>query len=294
MPNRIIKESIRTSDTLTLVSADAERLFWRLVVSVDDYGRFDGRTNIVIGQCLSAFLGQVTTEQVDGWLTELERAGLLQLYEVDGRRYLALTNWDKHQRRRAKDSKFPAPVDDCGHSRTFDIKCSQPQTNVVPNVNENENVNEIVNENEYENDNVQREVAATVEQQPPDEASMITFDTEDTFLSSSLEPKFRSAYQIYQDSGFGPINKQVQDAIDGLCEEFSERWFTEAVQEAFWQNKPRLAYVRSILQNWRAEGGIRRSGGVDIDITARSRSSQQQRAPNKARRTITGGKVGRI
>ena len=36
MPSRIIKESITTSESLSEVSADAERLFWRLVVKADD------------------------------------------------------------------------------------------------------------------------------------------------------------------------------------------------------------------------------------------------------------------
>ena len=37
MPSRIIKESITTSESLSEVSADAERLFWRLVVKADDF-----------------------------------------------------------------------------------------------------------------------------------------------------------------------------------------------------------------------------------------------------------------
>lgn len=35
MPSRIIKESITTSESLSEVSADAERLFWRLVVKAE-------------------------------------------------------------------------------------------------------------------------------------------------------------------------------------------------------------------------------------------------------------------
>lgn len=36
MPSRIIKESITTSESLSEVSADAERLFWRLVVKAEE------------------------------------------------------------------------------------------------------------------------------------------------------------------------------------------------------------------------------------------------------------------
>lgn len=40
MPSRIIKESITTSESLSEVSAEAERLFWRLVVKADDFGLY--------------------------------------------------------------------------------------------------------------------------------------------------------------------------------------------------------------------------------------------------------------
>lgn len=39
MPNRILKESITTSETLDSLSAEEERLFYRLLVICDDYGR---------------------------------------------------------------------------------------------------------------------------------------------------------------------------------------------------------------------------------------------------------------
>jgi len=171
MPNRIIKESIRMSDTLSEVSAEAERLFWRLIVSADDFGRFDARPSIVLGQCLSAFYGAYSTDDVDKWLRELASVDLLQMYENEGRPYLTLTKWDKHQRRRAKDSKFPAPDDIGSHplscddnrqqaeeiegvpntvsSLTDDSKRGHMTTNVVSNVFENV----FVNDNEYENGN---------------------------------------------------------------------------------------------------------------------------------------------
>ena len=47
MPNRIIKESIRTSDSINELNWFEEVLFYRLMVSCDDYGRFDGRIAII-------------------------------------------------------------------------------------------------------------------------------------------------------------------------------------------------------------------------------------------------------
>lgn len=135
MPSRIIKESIRTSDTLADVSAEAERLFWRIVVSADDFGRFEARPGIILGQSLSAFVERgLTTDQVSKWLDELERFGLIIRYTVDGKEYLMLTKWDKHQQKRAKTSKFPQPP-------TLDNTCNQMHANVPVFENVNVSVN---------------------------------------------------------------------------------------------------------------------------------------------------------
>ena len=40
MPSRIIKETIIISESLTAISAEAERFFWRLVVKADDFGLY--------------------------------------------------------------------------------------------------------------------------------------------------------------------------------------------------------------------------------------------------------------
>lgn len=109
MPNRIIRESIRRSETLAQLSGDEERLFWRLLVVADDYGRFDGRPEVIRGECFQVMLGKVSGAKVTSWLNSLTRVGLIVAYSVDGRPYLAVKNWSKYQDTRAKYSKWPAP-----------------------------------------------------------------------------------------------------------------------------------------------------------------------------------------
>ena len=48
MPNRIIKESICTSDTIDQMSWFEECFWHRLIVNCDDYGRFDARPAVLI------------------------------------------------------------------------------------------------------------------------------------------------------------------------------------------------------------------------------------------------------
>lgn len=111
MPNRILKESITTSDTLPRVSLPAECLFYRLIVRVDDFGRYHGEPSLIYAHCMGNRIGQVSIEDVEAWLGELEAAGLVGRYEVGGRPYVELVTFDQHNQRRAAKSKFPGPPD---------------------------------------------------------------------------------------------------------------------------------------------------------------------------------------
>mgnify|MGYP000972593619 CR=1 FL=1 len=121
MPNRIIKESICTSDTIDQLSWFEEVFFYRLIVNCDDYGRFDARTPILKARLFP--LKSVTEKQISDALNKLSTVGIVTVYEYDGRPYLQLVTWDKHQQIRAKKSKYPAPDVACNHMISDDIKC---------------------------------------------------------------------------------------------------------------------------------------------------------------------------
>lgn len=127
MPNRIIKESIRTSDSINELSWFEECLFYRLIVSCDDYGRFDGRTAIIKGTCFPLKDG-VTVKNIESALSKLASAGLVKRYVVDGKPYLSLSTWERHQNVRAKKSKYPDPEKSDLHKS--DSKCMQMYTDV--------------------------------------------------------------------------------------------------------------------------------------------------------------------
>ena len=124
MPNRIIKESVCTSDSIDKLSWFEEVLFYRLIVNCDDYGRFDGRPSIIKSR-LFPLKETLTTKTVSGAIKKLEIAGLVTLYVFEGRPYLYLPTWDHHQNVRAKKSKFPAPEDGL---HTSEYICMQMQS----------------------------------------------------------------------------------------------------------------------------------------------------------------------
>ena len=107
MPNRIIREGITTSESLAMVSFEAECLFYRLMVVADDFGAFDGRAVIVRAKCLP--LRDSTVAQVGEWLRELAEHSLIVQYESEGKPYLAIPKF--RQRTRANSAKYPLPTD---------------------------------------------------------------------------------------------------------------------------------------------------------------------------------------
>lgn len=124
MPNRILKESICTSETLDKLSWFEEVFWYRLIVTCDDFGRMDARIPILKSRMFPLKPG-VTNKAVELALKKLSTVGLVALYEFEGRPYLQLVTWRKHQQKRANNSKYPDPDINCNQMISDDIRCNQ-------------------------------------------------------------------------------------------------------------------------------------------------------------------------
>lgn len=150
MPNRILKESICTSDSIDGLGWFEEVLFYRLIVNCDDYGRFDGRPAIIKNR-LFPLKETLTVKAVTGAINKLASAGLVTLYMFEGKPYLYLPTWNYHQTVRAKRSKYPAPEDGCESMNTSEIICNQMNAN-VPVIQSNPNTNPNTESESYTGD----------------------------------------------------------------------------------------------------------------------------------------------
>lgn len=128
MPNRIIKESICTSDTIDGLSWFEEVFFYRLMVNVDDYGRFDARPAILKAR-LFPLKANVTEKNVEQTLNRLATAGLVSTYTVKDKPILQLLTWEKHQQIRNSKSKYPG-MDEADQMST-DISCNQLKSDEI-------------------------------------------------------------------------------------------------------------------------------------------------------------------
>lgn len=106
MPNRILRDWT-DSEAVNSISIHAERLFVRLIMKVDDFGRFSGNPTLLKASLFPLLLGSIREADVSRWIAECEKAGLLRSYAVSGKRYLEIQKFQ--QRTRQDHSKFPNP-----------------------------------------------------------------------------------------------------------------------------------------------------------------------------------------
>ena len=111
MPNRIIKESIKTSEEIDALSWFEEVFFYRLLVSCDDFGRYSGNP-VILKNTLFPTKENVTAKSVQDVTVRLQELGLLYCYTVCGKEILQIATWDAHQQVRAVKSKYPDPPED--------------------------------------------------------------------------------------------------------------------------------------------------------------------------------------
>ncbi len=138
MPNRIIKESIHTSEDVNRMTDFQFRLWISLITYVDDYGRGDARPAIIKGSCFP-LRDRITNKDIDAALRDLAGIGCVSLYEVDGKPYLYFPTWESHQRIQTKKSRFPAPPH--GEPPLPTVNHGDPPPESNPNTNPNTNTN---------------------------------------------------------------------------------------------------------------------------------------------------------
>ena len=120
MPDRLIRESWCASETIDRLTPFEETVLARLIVNCDDFGRMDGRTNVL---CSRLFVTRrdVGAEQMRAAIAALEREGLVLRYAVAGKEYIQMRGWGEHQRIRTQRSKYPAPPDAAEASRGISL-----------------------------------------------------------------------------------------------------------------------------------------------------------------------------
>lgn len=105
MPNRILRDWT-DSHKFDGLSADAERLFVRLLMKADDYGRFHANPKLVKAACFP-LSEDLRAHTVAAWLAELSDRHLVCCYTSGAGEYLSVIKF--RQRLKQSRPRFPAP-----------------------------------------------------------------------------------------------------------------------------------------------------------------------------------------
>jgi DnaD/phage-associated family protein len=264
MPNRILKESICTSDNIEMLSAFQETVFYRLIVTVDDFGRYDARPKILASRLFP--LKDIRISQIEDALRALTSAELVTLYEVGGKPFLQMNTWEKHQTPRAAKSKYPGPDEGtCKHLQADENICTQMQAD-APDIRERYTGNDIrYSEAVAETDARAREAAAPA------------FDSPD-FKADLTSP---ITYAINELGHLSPLDLQ---ALASFRDDLPDDVIIYGINAACSANVRTWAYARSILNRY-VSAGFKSVG----DIKAAEAKREAQKA-----QMVSDGHGGKI
>lgn len=106
---RFIDPGIRLSESVANLNYRQRDLWLRLLLTVDDQGRFPGNLKLIKASIWA--LDSVGLQTLEKDLEVLEDGGFLLLYQESGKRFLQILNWQKYQRSSEwlGESEYPAP-----------------------------------------------------------------------------------------------------------------------------------------------------------------------------------------
>lgn len=234
MPDRIIKDSIKRSKTISELTWFEEVCFYRLLVTVDDYGRFCRDPQILKSE-LFPRNGKLTVEDVDNAFKSLERVSLIHSYAAKDEMYLQVVTWSSYQRTRAKKSKFP---DSDGNfttrdskSRTSDNKCQQVADNgqqMCPNAKANSN---------------SKTKANSAREEGPEDGLILTDEQ-----IREIQRDHSDIIDKMEYIGFEMSQATIDSVID-LYAEYGKETLLAAMDECKGVNGNKLRYLRKVLAN---------------------------------------------
>lgn len=106
---RMIDPSIWSDEKLGLLSPLHRLLFIGLFSNADDEGRLPGHPNY-IKSLIFPYDNDITPQNVEAMLNDLNRKGFILTYMVNGQRYIQVVNFLKYQKiNRPTPSKIPPP-----------------------------------------------------------------------------------------------------------------------------------------------------------------------------------------
>lgn len=123
------------------LSVSAEAWFWRILVTVDDFG--NGRADPELCRDVTAGRRKVTATQVRNWVEEMRSVGLLNFYNAKGELYLHVTDFEASQpagKNGKRIQRYPFPNESSGIQVNPDLSSASDNDNEEENNTDTEGV----------------------------------------------------------------------------------------------------------------------------------------------------------
>lgn len=233
---RILSKRVTRSDKIAALSSDTERMIYSwLIPYLDVEGRMEANSRLLKSD-IAPLLDHITIEILEKILTNLHNAELITVYEVKGKRYLQLIQFDEHQpnlrKDREKKSLVPPPPKE---KKPVSVELRQ---------NSGEAPAELPHKINISKDNISKEGTADAPFELPSKETIN--EASDPMISDQIE---KICGQLYQEKIFPEVNafkntmlkkkKNSRSILHTLCRAYMKRTFDEGP----W------AYCEKIIQN---------------------------------------------
>ena len=133
---RMISRTISTSEKLHKIDWKARLLFTWLILHCDDEGRMAGSAQTVKAVVLP--MADCSFAEIEKWLAEIKKVGLILWYKADGQRYIEVVKWGEYQTFHGiskNASRLPSPPSMVDHSTEPGSKQNQTKQSETKEVN---------------------------------------------------------------------------------------------------------------------------------------------------------------
>jgi len=83
----------------------------------DDFGRFEADPRVILARCFPLRVNSMPLKKIAVMFADVCKCKLVRTYVSNGKMYGFFITWDKYQKKRAKQSKYPEPTSEniCKH-----------------------------------------------------------------------------------------------------------------------------------------------------------------------------------
>jgi len=255
---RMISKSISVSERVNSMSLFARLLFTWMIPHTDDFGRMTGSPMKV--KALVVPMADETKDDVENALREMVEQDLIYWYSVDGKQYIQIKNFDKHQtglHKRTK-SQYPAP---------------EEGTPVLPTPPDSRNFRELPG-NSGKAPEIPLEQNRTEQNGTEQNSTEQIDDVDDSSLSETQKALQKIEHHFITRRGVGTMlsSKDMECMQELLKDGFSVEEILAGIDYAFDNFKPKhkrdrinsFSYCERVIRSRQAEKQGRREDSSDL------------------------------